>query len=263
MFNYQFAKPHHPLLLPYVEQFVQLEGTGIFSKSVYSRVSTSILLDFDQGTFYDGQRMKTGLLGVKEDTIHFSPVASRSVPIDKFVVSFTAYGLSVFTKTPMEELSNGAMDGAIIFGNSMQQLYEQLQPLAFAARVSLFEMFLLERFTTPHTTHQLIFGLADEIKNHANESPYSQLKRMPLSERQIERNFKRYIGISISRFLRVSRFERAQQLLAAQPGQRLTDIAHLAGYFDQSHFISDFKRLTGISPKHFQSCSSSSRFMSA
>lgn len=262
MFNYQFAQPQHPLLMPYVEYFVQLEGTGVLFKSLYSRLSTSFLIDFDQGTFYDGQPLKAGLLSVKDKMMHFSPIAGHSTPADKFFISFTPYGLSVFTRQPMQELSSGMVSGEDIFGSSFRQLYEQLQPLPFAARISLFETFLLQRFTAPHASHQLIFDLADDIKNNAGTSPFPQLKQLPLSERQIERNFKRYIGISISRFLRVSRFERAKQLIASEPSRRLTDIAHLAGYFDQSHFISDFKRLTGVSPKNFQACCSSHQRMS-
>ncbi|NLU96011.1 helix-turn-helix domain-containing protein [Chitinophaga sp. Ak27] len=257
MFNYHFAKPGHPLLAPYVDYFVQLDGAGTLFKSIYSRLNTSFLLDFDQGTFYDGQPVKTGLLGVKEKMIRFSPATCRSTLADKFFVSFTPYGLSVFTKMPMQELSNGMVAGEDIFGSSLHQLYDQLQPLSFSARVTLFETFLLRRFTAPHASHQLIFDLADDIKNDVQGSPFLQLKALPLSERQIERNFKRYIGTSISRFLRVARFEKAKQLIAGQPSRRLTDVAHLAGYFDQSHFISDFKRLTGVSPKNFRECCSS------
>jgi len=262
MFNYQFAKPHHQQLTPYVDYFVQLDGGGTFFKSIYSRLNTSFLMDFDQNTFYNGCVLKTGLLGEKEKLTHLRPIASHSSTADKFFVSFTPYGLSVFTKLSMQEISNGVIAGEEIFGSSLHQLYEQLQPLSFAARVSLFETFLLQRFTAPHPSHQLIFGLADSIKNDVGRSPFLQLKTLPLSERQIERNFKRYVGISISRYLRVSRFERAQQLIAVHPSRRLTDIAHLAGYFDQSHFISDFKRLTGASPKYFQVCDSSHKRMS-
>ncbi|MBC9914516.1 helix-turn-helix domain-containing protein [Chitinophaga varians] len=262
MFNYQFAKPQHQLLTPYVEYFVQLDGTGVLFKSIHSRLSTSFLMDFDQGTFYDGQSMKTGLLNVKDKMVQFSPVDSHSAPADKFFVSFTPYGLSMFTRLPMQELSSGTVSGEDIFGSSFHRLYEQLQPEPFAARVSLFEAFLLQRFTAPHASHQLIVDLADGIKNNIGSSPFGQLQALPLSERQIERNFKRYIGISMSRFLRISRFEWAKQLIANQPSLRLTDVAHLAGYFDQSHFIADFKRLTGVSPKNFQVCCSSHQRMS-
>ncbi len=262
LYNYQFAQPHHPLLKPYVEYFVQLDGTGTLFKSFYSRLNTSFILDFDQGTFYDKQRLKTGLLATQKNILQFSPVARQDTRADKFFISFTPYGLSVFTKLPMQELSNGPVAGEDIFEKGLQQLYEQLQPLPFAARVTLFESFLLERFIAPHASHQLIFDLADRIKNNTEGISSLQLKDLPLSERQIERNFKRYIGISMGRFLRISRFEKAKQLIAVQPSRRLTEIAYQAGYYDQSHFIADFKLLTGASPKHFQTCCSSHQRMS-
>jgi len=34
-------------------------------------------------------------------------------------------------------------------------------------------------------------------------------------------------------------------------GHDLTSIAHIAGYFDQSHFIHDFRRLTGAAPEAY------------
>ncbi|MBO9729600.1 MAG: AraC family transcriptional regulator [Chitinophaga sp.] len=254
MFNYQFAQPRHQLLAPYVEYFVQLDGAGTLFKSIYSRLSTSFIMDFDCNTFYDGQPLKTGLLGVKERIVRFSPMMNHSAPADKFFVSFTPYGLSVFTKQPMYELNDGAISGEDLFGNKLHQLYGQMQPLSFTARAAMFETFLLERFIAPHSSHQLIFGLADSIKNNVAATPFKQVKQLPLSERQIERNFKRYIGVSIRRFLQISRFEKAKQLIAAHPSRRLTDVALLAGYYDQSHFISDFKQFTGVNPKNYQDC---------
>lgn len=254
MFNYQFAKPEHQLLTPYVEYFVQLDGAGTLLKSIYSRLNTSFIMDFDRHTLYDGQPLKTGLLGVKERIVRFSPMLNQTAPADKFFVSFTPYGLSVFTKQPLSELSDGAISGEDLFGNKLQQLYEQMEPLSFTARVALFEAFLLSRFVAPHASHQLIFNLADSIKNNVEDAPFAQLKQLPLSERQIERNFKRYIGISISRFLKISRFEKAKQLIALHPSRRLTDVAHLAGYYDQSHFITDFRQFTGVNPKNYQDC---------
>ncbi|MFB6454784.1 helix-turn-helix domain-containing protein [Chitinophaga sp. Hz27] len=262
MFNYQYAKPHHQLLTPYVDRFIQLQGAGIFSKSIYSRLNTSFLIDFDQATFYDGQLLSAGLFVGRENVLQLHPVTAEPMLADKFFISFTPYGLSVFTKLSMEELSHGMVTGEDIFGNGFHQLYAQLQPLPFAERVSLFETFLLQRFIAPYASHQVIFDLADSIKREVDRSPFQLLKELPLSVRQIERNFKRSVGVSIGRFLQVARFEKAQQLIAALPSQRLTDIAHLAGYFDQSHFIADFKRFTGVSPKHFQVCSASPAGMS-
>ncbi len=69
-----------------------------------------------------------------------------------------------------------------------------------------------------------------------------------VSARQLERLFAHHVGISPKAFLRILRF---QQVLAALRGQSSPEWADLAvrhGYYDQAHFINDFRRFTGESP---------------
>ena len=51
--------------------------------------------------------------------------------------------------------------------------------------------------------------------------------------------------------------------LANNPKQTLKKAAELADYFDHSHFIKDFKSLTGITPKEFMQSAQMSRALSA
>jgi AraC-like DNA-binding protein len=48
------------------------------------------------------------------------------------------------------------------------------------------------------------------------------------------------------------RFQRSITLLKERSGASLTDIAYSLDYFDQSHFIHDFKRFSGVSPKIYK-----------
>jgi AraC-like DNA-binding protein len=69
-----------------------------------------------------------------------------------------------------------------------------------------------------------------------------------VSARQLERLFAFHVGLSPKAFLRILRF---QQVLAALRGQSSPEWADLAvrhGYYDQAHFINDFRRFTGESP---------------
>ena len=70
-----------------------------------------------------------------------------------------------------------------------------------------------------------------------------------LSQSALERRFRRVVGVSPKRFASVLRLRRAVRLRAV--GADLTAVAHAAGYFDQSHFIHDFRRATGSSPDAF------------
>jgi AraC-like DNA-binding protein len=49
-------------------------------------------------------------------------------------------------------------------------------------------------------------------------------------------------------FLRIVRFYHAFTIMQTGRFHSLTDIAYMAGYFDQSHFIRDFKKFWDLSP---------------
>lgn len=72
-----------------------------------------------------------------------------------------------------------------------------------------------------------------------------------LSERSLERLIKQHVGISPKAFSRITRFQSALQALRQHDGRNLTDLAYQHDYFDQSHYIREFKTFTGMNPKQF------------
>ena len=69
-----------------------------------------------------------------------------------------------------------------------------------------------------------------------------------LSERQLERQFLRLTGLSPKLFSRIVRFQSAMVQYGSKD-KSLTSIALESGYYDQSHFIHDFKKFSGHLPK--------------
>jgi AraC-like DNA-binding protein len=84
-----------------------------------------------------------------------------------------------------------------------------------------------------------------------NESVFALQKYFKVSERHLERKFKSIMGLTPKQYLRVERFERAFDLMQDSVGIKLSDIAYDLNYTDQSHFIKDFKELSGFNPKEF------------
>jgi AraC-like DNA-binding protein len=71
-----------------------------------------------------------------------------------------------------------------------------------------------------------------------------------IGERQLERLFKKYIGLSPKFYARVIRFSTIFQLIQQEdPGW--AGLAYEAGYYDQSHFIRNFKAFTGEDPSQY------------
>lgn len=72
------------------------------------------------------------------------------------------------------------------------------------------------------------------------------------SERALQRLFQRHVGLSPKAVLRRFRLAEAAETLATHPAQRLTDLAHALGYFDQAHFCRDFRAVLGRSVSEYR-----------
>jgi AraC-like DNA-binding protein len=72
-------------------------------------------------------------------------------------------------------------------------------------------------------------------------------KKYCISARQLERKFKTITGFSPKTYSRITRFQHALNNYGS-PIKSLTDLAYECGYYDQSHFIHDFKEFSGYEP---------------
>jgi AraC-like DNA-binding protein len=71
-----------------------------------------------------------------------------------------------------------------------------------------------------------------------------------VTQRQLERKFNALTGFSPKSFARISRFQHALRKYG-QEYNSLTDIAYECGYYDQSHFIHDFRKFSGYEPRAY------------
>lgn len=70
-----------------------------------------------------------------------------------------------------------------------------------------------------------------------------------LSHRRLIELFRREVGLTPRDYGRVQRLHLARSLLATRRAERLTDVAVQAGYYDQSHWLRECKKLVGLSPR--------------
>jgi len=74
-------------------------------------------------------------------------------------------------------------------------------------------------------------------------------KMNAVSVRQLERVFKKYLGLSPNEYSNIVRFQKALRLIKNAKGSRsLMDIAFECGYYDHSHLSNDIKRKAGCAP---------------
>ena len=71
-------------------------------------------------------------------------------------------------------------------------------------------------------------------------------RTLGLSERSLERRFQIHIGTTPKKYARIVRLRSA--IFQRKKLSSWADAAYVAGYYDQSHMINDFKELYGMSP---------------
>lgn len=75
------------------------------------------------------------------------------------------------------------------------------------------------------------------------------IKKVNISQRQLERLFLNHLGYSPKKFIRVMRFYNIHKNIIKNGTNNLSLIANDYGYFDQAHFNKEYKEFTNFSPK--------------
>jgi len=72
-----------------------------------------------------------------------------------------------------------------------------------------------------------------------------------MSRRKFERKFLEEVGVSPKAYARIRRFGYTCSLMAGDREADMIDALHRGGYYDQSHFIRDFKYFSGRTPGYY------------
>lgn len=173
-----------------------------------------------------------------------------------FGTRFYPYGLANFIKTPLKNLENKETPIAALFGETMANELEQKIIMAkdTSERIALVESFLQGMLNEQDTIDHIVKSTVDALLATSGSSTIKDILKEDLSKRrQLERKFFKQIGMSPKQLGKVMRLQTALKLLLSPKTESFTKIAYESEYYDQNHFIKDFKEFTGTTPKEFLS----------
>lgn len=100
-------------------------------------------------------------------------------------------------------------------------------------------------------------ALVQWIRRKINHSPTLKITELQqqtgYSRQYLHRLYKQEMGIGLKTFQKIVRINRILDELNTGTVSNLTALAHKYHYYDQSHFIKEFKQMTGILPSTLQS----------
>lgn len=168
-------------------------------------------------------------------------------------VRFRLGGLGPFVRAPLRAWTGATPAPAEVFGETVLACEHALSTSDdLDAQARVLDRFLLDRLAPDGAHEAFVRALAELESSDGNASVESVAAGIGVSTRQLDRLFARHLGIAPKTVARVLRFQRTLRALMRDPKVALADVAAEAGYFDQAHFIKDFKRMTGGVPRGYR-----------
>ncbi|MFA6246008.1 MAG: DUF6597 domain-containing transcriptional factor [Mucilaginibacter sp.] len=238
-------------LLPYVKHLIISENENSVAYKVLP--DTALVIGFQYRgklSYIDNGRetllATSGITGLRDSYRIFNNTAG----IGSVLVVFRENGAARFIRAPLHELFDESLSLDHFFDRStLSEIEEQLALAADdKARIKLIEGFLIDQLND-RQPDILIAHALEHIHASKGTIRINELATLlNTSASPLEKRFRQEVGASPKKF---SMIVRAQNVLAAMDNGKQHYSEYLSSYYDQAHFIKDFKKFASITPEQY------------
>lgn len=243
------------ILRPYVKNYTVINiDTDLTNEVFYPSGYIDFTINISEGsatTIIDGRSRKLpGIEVLGHLTVPSRLTVTKGTSV--LIARIYPYASSLFFPNAISEFTNYATDAYGIFSREINDFYDGLMETgSIRQKVEALDMFLTgklvknqKQYRKTEVIRQVcahICSTGDAFDSKALSTSFG------FSERYIEKLFVEMVGLTPGAFFSVKRFNKSLGLVLSSD-RKLTSIAYDCGYFDQSHFIKEFKKFTGITP---------------
>ena len=239
-------------LKPYIKSIVISESETEQTYKVLPDTSLVIGFQYKGNLAYLNKDVEislssSGITGLRDSFRIFK----NSAGIGTVLVYFKEAGATPFFKQPLHEL----FQESISLDNFMLQselliLEEQLcEANSDNTRIAIVERFLISRMKESSQDSIVMMALSLIYKSKGTIRIKELTEHLNISQSPLEKRFRRAVGTSPKKFASIVRIKNIIQQY--NQTDSLIDISYEAGFYDQSHFIKEFKTFTGSTPENF------------
>jgi AraC-like DNA-binding protein len=249
--KYWYQKPHQALS-EYVRTVLILEG---FSES--TSVQLPLFTSGMPALFCRTENERTGHENILQLTLF-----GKSIPPECWNVGegttiiacfFYPFSLATVFNIPARQLAENFVDLSQLNPHKTNALVTQLMYAASTVRkVEILDNLLVHQLHENRRECEIIKYATDQIMNNSGTEILSAiLDKLGLNERTFQRIFKKYVGITPSRYRRICQFQLSFEQLRTRNFNTLTGVAYDNGFADQSHFTRSFREFTQTTPNDY------------
>ncbi|MGQ3013078.1 MAG: AraC family transcriptional regulator [Flavobacteriales bacterium] len=186
--------------------------------------------------------------------------------IGLFSVRFQPAGLQAFVPMQAGDLSGLTVEPDSIWGPDGDVLQDRmLNASSHTQRIQIIEAFLRQRLRrNSYSTDAIAYCIQQLHQSGGQVSMETLAEKANMGRRHLERRFVSGVGMSPKLLSRIIRFQNMLRLIGENRLNSLTALAYEGGYYDQAHFIKDFREFTGLNPRaYFSENLAMARFLSS
>lgn len=170
-----------------------------------------------------------------------------------FGIKFRAGGFHAFARQPVSVYSNESTPIEAVFGPGAASFEHDVlacaEPAAMAEVAT--ELLAAQRPERDPEADRATALVATVLERSEITSVGALARHAGVSVRALQRSFAQYVGVSPKWVINRYRLHEAIARLAAGAAVDWTTLAHELGYYDQAHFIRDFRKWVGRTPGEF------------
>ena len=162
-------------------------------------------------------------------------------------IELTTDGAYKFLNNPMYELTNNLFSFSELYGKDGKRLLEQVVENENPhQKINLIQDFLFNQIQVKQRNNFIVnYAVSFMSSLHGLVSIKELENKTGYSKRYLDLLFKNHLGISPKTLATIYRFQHFYKSFQTG-GTNIYDL-----YYDQSHFIKEFKRYTGLTPLRF------------
>ncbi len=167
-------------------------------------------------------------------------------------VIFQPGGLNRLLGIPMTEIFDNGYKAGEVIGKEIDELIDKLHhAISFEELDRLIQSYFLMKRSRIEGLLPIDYALQYLLTNYNADIGYIAGMAC-MSIRNFERKCKERLGMPAKMYARIARFHKAYKMLESKQAVSWADLAYEAGYYDQTHFIKDFKDFGKLTPTLMQ-----------
>lgn len=161
-----------------------------------------------------------------------------------------------FFPFPMNEISDCVVDADLVWGSDFALLREQILANKHSdIKFQIVEDFLNREFNSKLILNPCVEYALNHIIHQPNQLSLSKLSdKIGYSQKHFIKLFKDQVGITPKSYLKIMRFQKTVNEIEKLAEIDWTLISNDCGFYDQAHFINDFKLFSGFTPQEYLKC---------